>query len=85
MNTSEKTIRISDFSAGEWDDGLPFKRGDCVRWKIYRSLQGVIEDGWLIHKDERLNLTGKPTVNYIIKLANGATFKAVPSEVELVK
>jgi hypothetical protein len=85
MNASEKTMRISDLGAEECGDEVPFKRGDCVRWKIYRSLQGIIEDGWLIYQQERMNSAGKPTVTYIIKLTNGATFKAVPSEIELVR
>ena len=64
-------------------EGLPFKKGDRVRWKNYPVLQGTIEDGWLMRKEEGITLTEKPSITYLIKLHDGVTFKAVPSEIEL--
>lgn|SRR3990172_2785156 len=85
MNICEKTIRLSDSGAGECSEELPFKRGDRVRWKTYRFLRGIIEDGWVIYKEDPLNFAGNTTVNFLIRLSNGAIFTAAPSEIELVQ
>ena len=68
---------------GGCGEGLAFKKGDRVRWRNYPGLQGTIEDGWLIRKEAGTSLTGTPTITYLIRVKDGVTFKAVPSEIEL--
>ncbi len=82
MNPLEKIRHRVDTLMGEGGEGLPFKKGDRVRWRNYPALQGTIEDGWLIRKGEGISMTEKPTLTYLIRLYDGATFKAVPSEIE---
>jgi hypothetical protein len=82
MNPLEKIKHRVDTMMGESGDGLPFKKGDRVRWRNYPTLQGTIEDGWLIRKGEGMAPTEKPTLTYLIRLYDGATFRAVPSEIE---
>lgn len=83
MNPMEKIRHRVDTLMGEGGEELPFKKGDRVRWRNYPTLQGTIEDGWLIRKGEGMSLTEKPTLTYLIRLYDGPTFKAVPSEIEL--
>ena len=85
MNPLEEIKHRVDTLMGECRDGLPFKKGDRVRWRNYPALQGTIEDGWLIRKGEGPGPTEKPTMTYLIRLYDGATFKAVPSEIEQAK
>lgn len=69
---------------GESETGLRFKKGDYVRWKVYRHLCGIIEADLAPQGNERLPSWGKSDISYLIKLSNGVVFRAAPAEIELV-
>ncbi len=64
------------------EKNLRFKKGDHVRWKVYRNLCGVIEEDMQPQGNERLPSWEKSDISYLIKLSNGVVFKAAPAEIE---
>jgi len=82
MEPAKKNAHRENTLMGRCGEGLPFKKGDRVRWRNYPALQGIIEDGWLMRNEKGMTLTEKPTMTYLIRLYEGPTFKAAPSEIE---
>jgi hypothetical protein len=71
-----------EIKMGELGNRFTFKKGDHVRWKVYRNLRGIIKEDVQSRGNERLPSWEKSDISYLVKLSNGAVFKAAPAEIE---
>lgn len=85
MNSLRNNKHPKEINVAELGKGLTFKKGDRVRWKVYRNLCGIIEEDVQPRGNERLPSWEKSDISYLIKLSNGVVFKAAPAEIEPIR